>query len=35
MVSYLDEYVNGNIDLDTALNNAQADLINQIGNAYD
>ena len=35
VVSYLDEYVNGNIDLDTALNNAQADLINQIGNAYD
>ena len=32
---YLNEYLNGNITLDEALGNAQADMINQIGNAYD
>ena len=32
---YLNEYLNGNVSLDDALANAQADMINQIGNAYD
>lgn len=31
---YLDEYISGNMDLDTALQAAQDDLINQIGNPY-
>lgn len=35
IVSYLNEYLNGNIDLDSALAQAEADMINQIGNAYD
>ena len=33
--NYLDEYVNGNIGLDEALQKAQDDMINTIGNAYD
>lgn len=32
---YLDEYLSGNMDLDTALQAAQDDLINQIGNPYE
>jgi len=32
---YLNDYLNGNISLDDALKNAEADMINQIGNAYD
>lgn len=32
---YLNEYVNGNISLDDALEGAKADMISQIGNAYD
>ena len=32
---YLNEYVNGNISLDDALAQAEADMKNQIGNAYD
>lgn len=35
VMNYLNEYVTGNLDLETALNNAQNDLINQIGNAYE
>lgn len=35
VVNYLNEYVSGNMSLDDALNAAQEDLINQIGNAYD
>ena len=31
---YLTEYLNGTMDLDTALSNADADLMNQIGNPY-
>lgn len=32
---YLNEYVNGNLSLDEALERAEADMISQIGNAYD
>lgn len=32
---YLDEFVNGNLTVDEALQKAQDDLINQIGNAFD
>ena len=32
---YLNEYVNGNLSLDEALQKAQDDMINQIGNAFD
>ena len=32
---YLNDYLNGNISLDDALKNAETDMVNQIGNAYD
>ncbi len=35
ILNYLNEFVNGNISLDDALANAEADMINQIGNAFD
>lgn len=35
VMSYLDQYLEGSLSLDDALNGAQADLINQIGNAYE
>lgn len=35
VVNYLNEYVNGNMTLDDALNASQSDLINQIGNVFE
>lgn len=32
---YLDEYLNGNLPLEEALEQAQTDMVNQIGNPFD